>query len=355
MRSKGLWKWSGILFMVFGLLLSVTLSSAVAASDKEKIVWTFSQMATGKYADSTVFNEWLPKQLTEATGGQLEFHAPFDLVPLRELFHAVRDGLAQGGLTGTPYYSGDWPLGSFHAIPGIIRADDEFQAVINNVVWPYWEKSLRKKFNIQLMAVYNWAGIRVFCKTPIRTVEDFKGQKMRGMGYYDSLAFQEIGAKGMSIPWTEAFLAVQRGVVDGLNCGIISFESLGFAEYCKYFHTWPIHGSGCSAFAIMNGDVFDSLPDELKPVVKKVFGDAGDKISRDNCALVPVYEKKLFEKGCKLIKIPEDQVEKCLEMTKLVREKWLEQCKKAGSPEAAEMLKEVEAFLAKYRAAKKAK
>ena len=129
----------------------------------------------------------------------------------------------------------------------------------------------------------------------IKTVEDFKGKKLRGMGYYDSLAFQEIGAKGMSIPWTEAFLAVQRGVVDGLNCGIPSFESLGFWEYCKFFHTWPIHGTGCSAFAIMNGDLFDGLPPDIKSVVKKTFREAGDKISRDNCALVPVFQRKLFD------------------------------------------------------------
>ncbi len=69
MKCKGLWKWSGILFLVFGFMLTVTLSSAVAASDKEKIVWTFSQMATGKYADSTVLNGYLNSWQRPPGGG----------------------------------------------------------------------------------------------------------------------------------------------------------------------------------------------------------------------------------------------------------------------------------------------
>jgi hypothetical protein len=36
-------------------------------------------------------------------------------------------------------------------------------------------------------------------------------------------------------------------------------------------------------------------------------------------------------------------------MMKPVRQKWLEQCKKSGSPEAEEMLEKVEAFLANFR------
>lgn len=354
MRGINLSKRLGISLLMVGLFLILTASLVIAAP-AQKIVWTFTHMPTGKYSDSSNFNQWLPKRLHEATGGRLEFHAPFDLVPLPEVFHAVRDGMVQGGITGTPYYSGDWPLGSFHALPGIIREDPEFQEVINNVVWNYWEKSLREKFNIQLMAVNNWAGITLFCNSPIRTVEDFRGKKLRGMGYYDSLAFEKVGAKGMQVPWTEAFLAVQRKIVDGLNCGIPSFESLGFWQYCKYINKWPIHGTGASGFTIMNGKVFDSLPSDLKPIVKKVFRETGDKISKENGELVAIFLDKLKKHGLEVIEIPDDQVRKCLELTKDVKQVWIEQCKKAGSPEAEEMLTKIERFLADYRAGKRGK
>jgi len=39
-------------------------------------------------------------------------------------------------------------------------------------------------------------------------------------------------------------------------------------------------------------------------------------------------------------------------MAKGVRSTWIKQCKKAGSPEAPEMLEKIEAFLSDYRAKK---
>jgi len=338
------------LCLIVGLAV-FTASWAVAKSPK-KIVWTFDQMALGKWCDNKLFGDWLPKRMTEATGGRLELHVPINLVPVPEVLHSVRDGIIHGAVIGTPYYSGEWPLGSFHAIPGILKADDEYPAVANAVVWPYWEKSLKEKYNIRLMGINHWPGINVYCNKPISTVEDFKGKKLRGMGYYDSLAFEEIGAAGISIPWDEAFLAVQRGVVDGLVTGLVVYDSMGFWEHCKYINKWPIHGSSCAAFIIVNGDAFDSLPNELKPIVKKVLKEAGDKNCACNISLVNKSLKSLKEKGVKVIVPSNDQVRKCLEILKPVRQTWIKQCEKAGSPEAQEMLEKIETFLGDYRAKK---
>lgn len=332
--------------------LTVFMASWAAAKSPKKIVWTFNQMALGKWTDNKIFGEWLPKRLAEVTGGRIELHAPINLVPLPEVLHAVRDGIIQGAFTGTPYYSGEWPLGSFHAIPGVLKSDDEYPAVGNAVVWPYWEKSLRAKYNIVLLGLTHWPGINLYCNKPIKTMEDFKGKKIRGMGYYDSLAFEEIGAAGISIPWDEAFLAVQRGVVDGLVTGLVVYDSMGFWEYAKFINKFPIHGSSCAAFIIANGEAFNSLPDDLKPIVKKVFKEAAEKVTKGNISLVDASLKSLLKRGVKVIQPSDEQIQKCLEMAKGVRSTWIKQCKKAGSPEALEMLEKIEAFLSDYRAKK---
>ncbi|MBW1691911.1 MAG: TRAP transporter substrate-binding protein DctP [Deltaproteobacteria bacterium] len=334
------------------ILFTMFMASWAAAKSPKKIEWTFNQMALGKWLDNKVFGEWLPTRLEEATGGRLVLHTPINLVPLPEVLHAVRDGMIQGAFTGTPYYSGEWPLGSFHAIPGVLKTDDEYPAVGNAVVWPYWEKSLWEKYKIHVLGLTHWPGINLYCNEPIRTVADFKGKKLRGMGYYDSLAFEEIGAAGLSVPWDEAFLAVQRGVVDGLVTGLVVYDSMGFWEYAKYINKFPIHGSSCAAFIIVNGKAFDSLPADIKPVVKKVFKEAADRVAYGNIELVDDSLKSLLKRGVKVIQPSDDQIRKCLEMAKGVRAKWLEQCKKSGSPEAEEMLMKIEAFLAGYRAGK---
>jgi TRAP-type C4-dicarboxylate transport system substrate-binding protein len=325
------------------------VSPVDAASAKDKIVWTFAQLAHGKWCDNKLYGEWLPKQMAEATQGRLELHVPVGLMPSPEILSAVRDGVVQGAITGPAYHSGEWPLGSFHAIPGVLQENEEYPVVSNAVVWNYWEKSLRQKYNIQLAGMSHWPGIRLYTKKPVRTLEDFKGLKIRGMGYYDSLALELVGARGMSIPWDEAFLAVQRGVVDGLLTGLVPFDSMGYSEYCKYVHDWPIHGASADAFIIMNGKAFDALPEDLKPIVQKVLRDAGNTNMVCNNGRADGIGAMLRAKGIEFLKAPKGDYQKSLEMMKPVRQKWLEQCKKSGSPEAEEMLEKVEAFLTNYR------
>jgi TRAP-type C4-dicarboxylate transport system substrate-binding protein len=331
------------------VILSVMLFSSSAFAAKGKIVWTFNQMALGKWCDNDLFGRWLPQRMAEATGGRLELHVPLNLTPVPEVLHAVRDGVIQGAVAGTPYYSGEWPLGSFHAIPGVLRADDEYPAVMNNVVWKYWDKSLKSKFNIRLMGINHWCGVDVFCSKPIKTVADFKGKKLRGMGYYDSLAFQGVGAAGMSIPWDEAFMSVQRGVVEGLVTGLVVYESMGFWEYCKYINKWPVHGSSCAAMIIVNGKAFDALPADLKPIVQKVLKEAGQKNSECNISKVAASLKRLKAKGVQVIVPSKAEYDKCLNKISFVKDKWIEQCKQAGSPEAAKMLDDINNYLVKYR------
>jgi TRAP-type C4-dicarboxylate transport system substrate-binding protein len=351
-RKKSLFFGAIVFGIIGGFVLMTTVPPVDAASGKEKIVWTFAQLAHGKWCDNKLYGEWLPKRMAEATQGRLELHVPVGLMPAAEILAAVRDGAIQGAVSGTPYYSGEWPLGSFHAIPGILQANDEFPAVSNAVVWPYWDKSLRQKYNIRLAGMSHWPGIRLYTKKPIHTLADFKGVKIRGMGYYDSLAIEKTGARGVSIPWDEAFLAVQRGVVDGLVTGLVVYESMGYAEYCKYAHNWPVHGASAAAFIFMNGKAFEALPKDLQPIVQKVLKEAGDSNMACNIGKVDDSVKTLKAKGIQFLEAPAEDFKKCVEMLKPVRQAWLDQCKKAGSPEAEEMLGKVEAFLAQYRAKK---
>ena len=349
MRKKRFLCKAVVFFVVVGFAMAATVSPVTAAS---KIVWTFAQLSHGKWCDNKLYGDWLPKQMAEATQGRLELHVPVGLMPSTEILSAVRDGVVQGAITGPAYHSGEWPLGSFHAIPGVLRENDEYPVVANAVAWKYWEKSLREKYNIQLAGMSHWPGIRLYTKKPVRTLDDFKGIKIRGMGYYDSLALELSGARGMQIPFDEAFLAVQRGVVDGILTGLMPYDSMGYSEYCKYVHDWPVHGASAAAFIIMNGKAFDSLPADLKPIVQKVLRDFGNTNMACNNGIVDGIEAKLKAKGIEFLKAPAEDYQKVLGMLKPVREKWLEQCKKAGSPEAGKMLEEVEAFLAEFRTLK---
>lgn len=326
------------------MLISTCYSSALYAEDNYE--WTFNQMALGKWCDNDLFSNWLPKKIKEETNGQLELNVPINLLPVKQVLHAVRDGKIAGAIAGTPYYSGEWPIGSFHALPGILRDIRDYPNVANDVAWEYWNKSLRERYGIMLMGLNHWPGIYIYSNKPIKTVEDFKGLKLRGMGYYDTLAFKALGASSVSIPWDQAFTAVQRGVVDGLVTGVVVYESMGFWKHCKYINDWPVHGASCAAMIIVNEDMFNELPDNLKPKVKKVLKEAGQKCMKCNNSKVSASLERLQnEKGCELIKPQQEEIKECLDKTEFVKEMWVKDCKDTGDAQAQKMLNEINAYL----------
>ena len=93
MREKRFF-WKAVVFWaIAGFALMAVVSPVDTASAKDKIVWTFAQLAHGKWCDNKLFGEWLPKQMAEATQGRLELHVPVGLMPSTEILSAVRDGV----------------------------------------------------------------------------------------------------------------------------------------------------------------------------------------------------------------------------------------------------------------------
>ena len=93
MREKRFFLGAVVFWAIAGFALMAAVPPADAASAKEKIVWTFAQLAHGKWCANKLYGEWLPKRMAEATQGRLELHVPVGLMPSAEILSAVRDGV----------------------------------------------------------------------------------------------------------------------------------------------------------------------------------------------------------------------------------------------------------------------
>jgi TRAP-type C4-dicarboxylate transport system substrate-binding protein len=102
---------------------------------------------------------------------------------------------------------------------------------------------------------------------PFEKVEDLKGLRIRSAVDYVG-ALTSFGAEGVTMPMTETYPSLQRGVLDGVIAPYEALKSLSFAEVIKYYSELP-HSRGAYPSRAMNGDVWASLPDDLK----KVFED----------------------------------------------------------------------------------
>jgi TRAP-type mannitol/chloroaromatic compound transport system substrate-binding protein len=104
-----------------------------------------------------------------------------------------------------------------------------------------------------------------FSTKPLRTVEDFKGLKMRTIGAFADVLTQYFGASPVVMPGSEVYTALERGAIDAADwSGPSENMTAGLHEAARYV-IYP--GPQTNAFFmefVMDAARWDALPDNIK-------------------------------------------------------------------------------------------
>ncbi len=214
-------------------------SIATAAGDT--ITWKLQTSWPGGIG-LEIFKEWC-SSIEEKTSGQLKF-IPFgakDIVGDFQLFDAVKNGVIDAMNPFTLYWAGRIPASVFlSSYPMGLRNPHEWD------VFYYGLGGLeiaRELFAAQGMhyvgPVHHGANI-IHSKVPIRSVDDFRGRKMRLPGGMVAEVFQELGAKTTLLPGSEIFPALEKGTIDVADyVGPAINLALGFDQVTDYISMGP--------------------------------------------------------------------------------------------------------------------
>ncbi|MDD5475429.1 MAG: TRAP transporter substrate-binding protein DctP, partial [Syntrophales bacterium] len=107
-------------------------------------------------------------------------------------------------------------------------------------------------------------------REPIRTLDDFKGRKLR-IGVLQSIwILEQLGANPVRIPGGEVYMALRLGTIDGAEFGVPSTDwNMRLQETTRYWMTpagW--HQVGTVSDLMINMDAWNKLPADLKAIVE---------------------------------------------------------------------------------------
>lgn len=134
----------------------------------------------------------------------------------------------------------------------------------------YWEmtqKEFEETTGVALLEAVEEGGFIAFTnnKKEIKSPADFAGMKFRGMDPGQIALFKAFGASGTPIPWTELYIALQTGVVEGQMNPPTYIISGSLYEVQDYVTMANIQYS-CQWLTV-NADWLNSLPDEDQYVI----------------------------------------------------------------------------------------
>jgi len=161
----------------------------------------------------------------------------------------------------------------------------------------------------------------MFCyccvKKPLVTPEDFAAMKFRvPPAEVYTKCFERIAPKSTAVvlPWAEFYSALERGVVDGGPAFWNTYESMKFNEVAPYFT--DVNQNFNFDDILMNADLFESLPQDLKDVVLEaafVAEDAGRARLRSEWE---ASKQRCIAGGATIIELTSEQRNKFVELVK---------------------------------------
>ncbi|WP_134698722.1 TRAP transporter substrate-binding protein [Ammoniphilus sp. YIM 78166] len=190
-----------------------------------------------------------------------------------KMIQALKTGTQDLLITSQAPMTNSVPEWGIFDLPYLFDSDDQANKILQG---PTGEKFLDMLQNQNIVGLAWFASLErnVFTsKKPVKTLEDIKTLKLRviqSSGYVD--AFKAVGANPTPLAYSELYLALQQGVVDGADTSPDQFILDKFYETSKYFSLTRMH---YMPIAFMASKVtWDKLSPDLQQVMQEAAKEA---------------------------------------------------------------------------------
>lgn len=257
---------------------------------------------------------------------QIKFFPGESLIPSTQVFDAVRSRSIDASADWPGYWAGtDTAFSLIGSFPMFFSAADYLLWIKN---WGGQEKfdEVYGKYGMKYLPyalITTESGLRG--NTPITSLDDLSGKRLRMSGRPQGAILSEFGASQIMLPGSEVYQSLERGVVDAAEFSMPSTDlGMGFDEVTKHQMSPGWHQPGSLSGVMINKEVWDGLSDKQKKILEtaaaatltwslahyekasveaiKKFAEAGTSVHKlsdeDMAKLQSLSNKLLVEQAC---------------------------------------------------------
>ena len=248
--------------VIAGLVAMLAVAASGPVTAAEIVLKAGHSQNAGEPMDKAL--HMMREHVEEATGGK----ATIEIFPNMQLGGEVE--MIKQVLTGSLDITSpsNAPLTNFvpelkiFDMPFLFRDEAHMISVLRGPVLQDINEIVSKR-GIRLLGVYNVGVRHIMSSTPVRSMADLKGLKIRTMqSKYHMAAFNAFGANATPISYAELYSSLQTGVVDGAEAANTNYFGKKFYEVAPYWGQvgWTI----LTAPLIMSDKKFSSLPADVQ-------------------------------------------------------------------------------------------
>ncbi|NVK35163.1 MAG: TRAP transporter substrate-binding protein DctP [Rhodobacteraceae bacterium] len=258
------------------LAASLSVLATTVSAETFNIQTSFN---AGDFSTQYITDNWLP-EIEARTDGRVKIVLTPNgsVVPARETPDAIAAGVLDGDFTSVNYFAGLEPA---YAIMGdLISGYDTPEQMLGFCKDGGGEAMMQKAADsitggeVTVVACGPYSREALAARTPIRTFEDLEGKKIRSPEGLAAAVFSAAGASPVSIPFSEVFGALEKGIVDAADASAyVNNDATGLQDVAPYPLYPGIH-SMPSMQLTLNTAKWDALSAEDQAALRTWWYDA---------------------------------------------------------------------------------
>ena len=139
-----------------------------------------------------------------------------------------------------------------------------------------FDQRLQQRFKAKVMTLWPFGPQVFYCNTPIQSVNDFKGLKIRSFTPSMAALIEHLGGTPITLQFSEVYPALQRGVAD---CAVTSPTSGNTGKWPEVTtHFYPLSVSGSVQGHFMNLDYWNQFTPEAQEKLLAEFKKMEDQM-----------------------------------------------------------------------------
>ena len=266
---------------------------------------TYSNFFPPTHIQSQLAEAWI-KEVESRTNGDISinYFPAGTLTKAPQTYDGVVQGIADIGMTVLAYSRGRFPVAAAIDLPMGYTSGVQATNIANGVLEKFDPEEFK---DTELMFLHaHGPGLLHTRDKEVRTLEDFKGLKIRGTGTSGKVV-AALGGSPVGKAMGETYQMLQKGVVDGSLHPVETNKGWKVGEVVSYM-TQNFSTAYTTTFAVfMNKDKWNSLTPEQQKIIREInaefalkHGQAWDTSDEEGMAF-------FLEKGGKVISQSDEQ------------------------------------------------
>jgi TRAP-type C4-dicarboxylate transport system substrate-binding protein len=323
-----------------------TLAAGQALAADPVLIRMANSVPLTAHMNVQIFTPWCERVTAQSEGTTEVKLFPSNAIATSEnMFERIQAGVVDIGFLNTSYFGGKFNKSKVTGLP--LQTKDSLPASI--ALWNMAQPGgiLADEWTeLRPLAIFAYPGTGLVSTTPIRRMEDLAGKKVstgdRMMGQW----IQNLGAAPITLPYSQAYESLNRGVVNVFAVGWTGVQPLKLWEVAKYYTAGSFGASSVVAIA-MGKQSYEKLPAKGKQAVDrnsgleftKQLGAFWDKVNAEGRKIIEDH------KGAEIFDLSDAEMARWAKAAEPVIESWVKE-----TPNGAQVLAEFRAQRDRARA-----